>query len=65
MSTNLNNTKSMVLKQAAPLRSVVSKLSEAEDAKLDERTGGPLKPSSSQDGELKAVQFRPKQAVVY
>ncbi len=34
----LRQPKSIVLKQAAPLRSVVSILSEAEVAKLDERT---------------------------
>ncbi|TEB11908.1 hypothetical protein Pmgp_01275 [Pelotomaculum propionicicum] len=72
----------MVLKQAAPLRSVASELSEAEVAKLDSRDRGQgthlclghyleaevcpqrisRKPKLSQDGELKAVQFRPKRA---
>jgi hypothetical protein len=50
----------MVLKPSAPLHSIVSKLSEAEDVKLGELTWMSAKGLHRLDGELKAGPIDPE-----
>jgi len=46
------------------LRSTGNSTRRSEEAELGARTGCSRQPSPSQDGELKAAQFRPKRALV-
>jgi hypothetical protein len=46
------------------LRSAGNSTRRSEEAELGARTGRSRQPSPSQDGELKAVQFRPTRALV-
>jgi len=53
-----------VVSRVNDLRSAGNSTWRSEEAKLGARTGRSRQPSASQDGELKADQFRPARALV-